>query len=276
MGGNLTQRVLGGVTMPVPGVSSDFRNGELDISGIPEGQYTLALRGGGNWSSDRQKQISVSSDAQIDAADAAAWPTITGIVRLDTGEPLPQFTAIRFSNHDQMGIGVGVNAKGRFEITGDENGLSPGVYEITAAGPANLLVEHVSATGARVFGREIDISGSNQVRVTVTLSQEHGRVDGTALRHGKPFPGAMIVLVPSDMEHNSSLVRRDQSDSDGTFSLADALPGKYTVVAIENGWGLQWLKPEVMQPFLRNGQPVEVSAGARLKINVDVQQLLGH
>jgi hypothetical protein len=72
------------------------------------------------------------------------------------------------------------------------------------------------------------------------------------------------------------LVRRDQSDSDGTFSLPNALPGKYTVVAIENGWGLPWLKREVMQPFLRDGQPVEVTAGGRLKISVEVQQPPAH
>ena len=276
MGLNLTQRVLGGGRTPVPGQSSDFRNGELEISGIPEGQYTLWLRSGGNGTGDREKPISASSDAHIDAADASASPAISGIVRLDTGEPLPEFTALRFSNHDRAGTGVGVDAKGRFEISGDENGLLAGVYEITVAGPANLLVKNISATGARVFGRELVLSGGNHVRVMVTVSEGQGRVDGTALRHGKPVAGAMIVLVPADMAHNSSLVRRDQSDSDGTFSLFNALPGKYTVVAIENGWGLQWLKPEVMQPFLRDGQPVEITAGGRLKITVDVQQPPAH
>lgn len=273
---NLTQRVLGGGRMPVPGQSSDFRNGEVEISGIPEGQYMLWLRSGGNGSGDREKPISASSDAHIDAADASASPAISGIVRLDTGEPLPQFTALRFSHHDQEGIGVGVDPKGKFEINGDENGLPAGVYQITVAGPANLLVKNVSATGARVLGRELAISGSNHVSVVVTVSEGQGRVDGTALRHGKPVAGAMIVLVPADMKHNSSLVRRDQSDSDGTFSLFNALPGKYTVVAIENGWNLPWLKPEVMQPFLRDGQVVEVTAGARLKISVDVQQPPAH
>lgn len=276
IGVNLTERVLGGARMPVPGESSDLRNGELEISGIPAGQYTLSLHSGGNAARDHEKQISASNQAQIDAADASAAPAIRGIVRLDTGEPLPQFTALRFSNHDQAGTGVGVDAKGRFEFYGDENGLPAGSYEITIAGPGNLLVKNVSASGARVFGREVDISGTNRVSLVVTVSEAHGRVDGTALRQGKPMAGAMIVLVPPDLAHNSSLVRRDQSDSDGTFSLSNALPGKYTVVAIEKGWGLQWLKPEVMQPFLRDGQPVEVTAGGRLTISVDVQQPPAH
>jgi hypothetical protein len=76
------------------------------------------------------------------------------------------------------------------------------------------------------------------------------------------------------MEHSSSLVRRDQSDSDGTFSLFNVLPGKYTVVAIENGWSLLWLKHDVMEPYLKHGQPVEVTAGGRSKISVDVRETI--
>jgi hypothetical protein len=36
------------------------------------------------------------------------------------------------------------------------------------------------------------------------------------------------------------LFRRDQSDLDGTFSLHGVIPGTYTVVAIDNGWDLDW------------------------------------
>jgi hypothetical protein len=272
-GTNVMQKVLGGATMPVPGQTSDFRDGELEVSGIPAGQYTFVMHGGGAGSMDREKPIAVSSDAQIDLADASASPTISGIVRLDTGEPLPQFTAIRLSNHQGAAIGTGIDAKGKFEIEGGQNDLLPGLYEITVASAANLLVKGISASGAKVSGREIEI-GSNPVRMVITVSEAHGRVDGTALRDGKPVAGAMIVLVPPDMEHSSSLVRRDQSDSDGTFSLFNVLPGKYTVVAIENGWSLLWLKHDVMEPYLKHGQPVEVTAGGRSKISVDVRETI--
>jgi len=48
---------------------------------------------------------------------------------------------------------------------------------------------------------------------------------------------------PQDPSLNRGLFRRDQSDSDGSFSLRDAAPGKYTVVAIEDGWELEWAAP---------------------------------
>ena len=34
----------------------------------------------------------------------------------------------------------------------------------------------------------------------------------------------------------AGLIRRDQSDSDGSFALRDVVPGQYTVVAIQDGW----------------------------------------
>jgi hypothetical protein len=103
------------------------------------------------------------------------------------------------------------------------------------------------------------------------VSQGTARIDGTALRDNKPFAGAMIVLVPQDIEHSSLLVRRDQSDSDGTFSLYDVLPGSYTVVAIQNGWDLQWLNPEVLRPYLKTGTAVTVAPRGRCDIKVSVQ-----
>ena len=53
-------------------------------------------------------------------------------------------------------------------------------------------------------------------------------------------------------------MRRDQSDSDGSFGLRDAAPGQYTVVAIEDGWDLDWTRPEVIGRYLPGGIAVTV------------------
>jgi hypothetical protein len=39
-------------------------------------------------------------------------------------------------------------------------------------------------------------------------------------------------------------------------------PGAYTVVAIEDGWELDWAKPEVIGRFLKGGVPVTVPMNA--------------
>jgi hypothetical protein len=81
----------------------------------------------------------------------------------------------------------------------------------------------------------------------------------------------MMVLVPQDPANNLELFRRDQSDSDGTFTLRDALPGKYTVLALEDAWDMQWSDPEVLKSFLAGGVAVEIRAQDKLKIKVNVQ-----
>ena len=74
-----------------------------------------------------------------------------------------------------------------------------------------------------------------------------------ALRDGKPLPGAMIVLVPEKPESNLPLFRRDQSDSDGMFTLRDVLPGRCKIVGIDNGRDLEWANPTLLKPRLAHG-----------------------
>jgi hypothetical protein len=84
-------------------------------------------------------------------------------------------------------------------------------------------------------------------------------VQGFARLNGKPASGAMIVLVPHSPGAYLSLARRDQSDTDGSFSLRDVAPGQYTVIAIEDGWKLDWHNREAIAPYLNGGLPLTVN-----------------
>jgi hypothetical protein len=85
----------------------------------------------------------------------------------------------------------------------------------------------------------------------------------------------MVLLVPKDFAVFPALARRDQSDSDGSFALRDVAPGQYTVVAIENGWDLDWERPEVISRYLPGGVAVSVTESSgklvRLSQAVPVQ-----
>jgi hypothetical protein len=81
----------------------------------------------------------------------------------------------------------------------------------------------------------------------------------------------MIVLVPEDPENNASLFRRDQSDSDGTFTLRSVLPGKYTLLAIQDGWNLEWQNPSVLRAYLKGGTVIDVSRDRKSDVKVKVQ-----
>ena len=74
--------------------------------------------------------------------------------------------------------------------------------------------------------------------------------------------GAMVVLAPKEPQMHPDLFRRDQSDLDGTFSLQGVVPGSYTVLAIDDGWNLDWSEPAVIAAHLKRGRTIEVTGRA--------------
>jgi len=103
------------------------------------------------------------------------------------------------------------------------------------------------------------------------VSKGTGRITGLALKNNKPCSGAMIVLAPLDLRSNPALFRRDQSDSDGTFSLNAVVPGRYTLMAIEDGWDLEWANPDGLKKYLPGGESVEIVPNQKSEIKVNVQ-----
>ena len=70
--------------------------------------------------------------------------------------------------------------------------------------------------------------------------------------------GVMVILVPKDPESHQEMFRRDQSDLDGSFALLGVIPGVYTIVAVENAWGFEWLQPSVLSRYVQHGQNVTI------------------
>jgi hypothetical protein len=68
----------------------------------------------------------------------------------------------------------------------------------------------------------------------------------------------MVALIPKDPQSHLDMFRRDQSDSDGSFVLPAVIPGNYTLIAIEDAWGFQWLQPDVLNRCLQHGQNLTI------------------
>jgi hypothetical protein len=83
-------------------------------------------------------------------------------------------------------------------------------------------------------------------------------VEGAVQKKGKPVAGVMVALIPRDPEHHLEMFRRDQSDFDGTFSMGSVVPGTYTLVAVEDAWSFEWMKPGVLARYISHGQTVTI------------------
>lgn len=162
-----------------------------------------------------------------------------------------------------------ISDHGKFSFSGST--LPAGSYEVEFSGQSGLRVTSLEATGAVVSGRTVNIPSAQPISLVVHAGEANCTLSGFALKNGRPVPGAMVLLVPQDSGHDMSLYHRDQSDSDGSFSMSPLFPGRYTLLAIENGWDLEWADPAVLFRYLPSGQAVTLAPGASLTLNAKVQ-----
>ena len=249
---------------------SEVGRGDLhEITGLAPGHYVVHIRRGQmSDQSDLVREVDLTADADLDVDSPVSRASVSGTIKpaegLGQGRP-PQ---VLFRNIRSGEVRAAtVSASGEFQEQ-----LAPGTYDVAAVSNApGLVIQRLTASGAKVAGRRL-VVGTEAVQLTVTMSRGLGRVEGTVSREGKPVAGAMVLLAPQvDPENNVPLFRRDQSDSDGTFTLADVLPGSYTVIAIENGWDLEWSKMAVLKKYLAGGKAVEVEENGKHTVEVTLQ-----
>ncbi len=252
------------ITLPASWIQT--APGTSEITGLAPGKYELDLTiADGKDRLQSRQTLDLVSNTEIDASDAAPLVHVSGKLRLEGDNPGNPIVVLLRDRKTRRTLNTLLRPTGDFEFP---QGIAPGKYDVAVSG-ADIYLKSVSTTGARVTGREVVI-GNEPVTLLLVVSRGVGTVTGTAYQDGKPRPGAMIILVPENPSIEAVLFRRDQSDSDGTFTLASAAPGKYVVVALAD-WDIQWQDPQVLRRYLPAGQPITVQPGGKYDVKVDVR-----
>ena len=101
-------------------------------------------------------------------------------------------------------------------------------------------------------GREIEL------KISAGLA---GRVRGRVVKNGAAAEGIFVALVPEGFEDANNLMRVGERDSDGAFAMEKVVPGKYFLIAVEDGWDGDWRSAEWLGRFVGGGKKMEVGAG---------------
>lgn len=239
----------------------------LEIVGLSPGHKVLTIQ---NKGLTRKQEVDVAGTTDVNLSDSTRSGSVTGTVSFQgaSGVP-PDFSLVLNDRRSGSNAHADVAKDGSFSV---DTPLPPGNYEVILLNSPGYAVERITAVGARVLGQTVLVKNSGPIRLSIALSRQFGEAQGFAYLGDKGYAGAMIVLVPSDSGHNVALFRRDQSDSDGSFRLPAILPGKYTVVAIRDGWDLDLSNPAVISAYLPGGQPLEVAANGKYDLKVNVQE----
>jgi hypothetical protein len=150
--------------------------------------------------------------------------------------------------------------------------VPPGRYEVVLQGRPNVYLTGISAKGAEASGRIVTVPSGNSA-LTLHVAEGRSTVTGIVSLKGKPLVGAMVLLVPTTVGDPASItiLRRDQSNTDGSFDLPEVIPGQYILIAIDNGWEINWSDASTLGRYLTQGVPLDLTAGGNVKQNITAQ-----
>lgn len=247
------QQVVFGSTIPAEsgGAINRFR-GAQEMDGLAPGRYEVVTG-----DPPHEMEINATESGQIEGDSAAGTVSVTGTLHMPRGATPPDEAHVFLHPEDNAQSHANLTAmvrRGQFHF----DAVAPGTWSVMVEGDGAMLP--VMALGPGATGNLFTVR-DRAVNLSISIAQGTARIEGFVRKDGKGFGGAMVVLVPKQAGNLEALARRDQSDSDGSFLLSDVIPGDYTIVAIEDGWELDWLQPGALARYLPRGQSVTVNEG---------------
>lgn len=282
------ERISGSAPTFVPPSIIFNEAGQTELGGLTPGLYRVRFPGNASSSEPLFLRVTATSPREVDLSAALpavhisftfeglapvqrAQVSLTDVVtgaRFDFTPPPPE--APGASSEAQPG-GPRRRFNSRF---GDGRTLDvpAGRYRVSVFGSEALFLSGIDATGASVHGNLVDLRESSTT-LALHVQTDPATVRGICRLHGQPVAGAMVLLIPASLGQTGSIpvIRRDQSDSDGSFSLPRVNPGQYILVAIQNGWSINWRDPATLQRYLLNGVPISPTRGTTVKQTIQVQ-----
>jgi len=249
-----------------------MKTGTVEFSGVAPGRYEL-LQG----FPPRLAELDATDSGQVDASAGVPVFSVSGSLRNGRSSSSPQGAGlpedITVSLKPLLGtVGrapvQGTVMRGAFSFPS----VPAGNWEMGVEnGGVQLAILSISAGGQTQAGNRVIVK-DKPLSLVVTLGLGGTRIEGFVRKSGKGVAGAMVVLVPKDPVLLRALARRDQSDSDGSFSLREVAPGHYSVVAIEDGWLLDWARPGGLAGYLARGIEVTVTdkSGKQVELSAAV------
>ncbi len=250
----LRQTIFGTqVSAESAGLFDALQTGTTEFNGIAPGHYELV-----QGDPPRIAELDATVSQQVDPGAGVPTFNIAGTLRADNGSTLPDELNLTLSlldgSHGQNQF-VTAARRGRFVF----EAVPSGSWSLAAESGGKMLPVVSIAQGGAVHAGSLLTLRDRPLSLVVAVREGSTRIEGFAREDGKGFAGAMVLLAPKDKAVWQPFVRRDQSDSDGSFALRDVAPGEYTVVAIEDGWALDWSRPEAMSRYLAGGTVVTVN-----------------
>lgn len=258
-------------SLPVYALSTQVTRGYLELGGIPAGSYTMKVTSWGN-SSAVTEDVDVSGNLELNQSQGGSSVHFAVFLKAGAAEKLPSRGNLYLRNK-KTGEARTIPLSDMRNLESQQK-IAPGSYDLALKeAPDDMFISSISAIGANVTGRTLTINENQSVKLRIELAQGKGEVNGVALRAGKAYGGTTLILVPDDASNNLPLLRVDQSNTDGSFAFSSVVPGKYMLLAVQDGWQLEWDRPDVLKAIEGHGQVLEVAPRGKYDLRIRVEQI---
>jgi len=166
--------------------------------------------------------VELSNSLEITGAASVTLSPLSGVVSLD-GQPAPAQGEVVLRNQNSANH-LAHRSLRTVNFNFQPGEVQAGTYQVSVIDVPNAGMTQMAASGAGVSGQILVMGDETSVRLAISMSRGVGTVGRCALLNGKPLGSLMVVLVPEDPENHSSRFRRDQSATDGTFTLPTIVP----------------------------------------------------
>jgi carboxypeptidase family protein len=256
--------------------------GTIDIGGLAPGRYEVRMQGPGQTIKPALVDVTEGVAQTLDMSTASSMADVSihfagisdedaGSVRVNFIDPESGRNAARDNGSGYFLSGALLRRRGE-KAAGRTVEVPPGRYEIVLAGKPNLYLTGITAQSAQPTGRFVTVASGDS---TLTLHIADGRstLTGVAMLASKPSVGAMVLLVPATLGEpgNLNIIRRDQTNTDGSFDLDHVLPGQYILLAIDHGWQVNWKDPSTLRSYMMHGVPVDLTSTRNMKETIEAQ-----
>jgi hypothetical protein len=231
--------------------------GVYEMVGVAPGNYTVQTHNGQTGQAATARDVDLLRDKQeIDASHSEQLGSLKLTLKMPGEEPVTKLAGVGLQDSRRRMVAFQqVNPTGQLSF---EN-LEPAKYSIFINSPERrYAVMRITAPAGEYSGHEVNITSGMTAEVTASLGVGMVSIEGVIHKKEKAIAGIMVALVPKDPEAHVELFRRDQSDFDGTFLLQSVIPGSYTIIAVEDAWGFEWLKPGVLAQYVKHGQELTI------------------
>jgi hypothetical protein len=173
-------------------------------------------------------------------------------------QQLSEFGALRFDP-----TSVNVMPDGSLDV----GGFAPGDYAL-----ANVRSRDEANRQEFTIAKD---AGRTTVALSAATPPQEPRkeaaatLSGTVVLAQTPCQGALLLLVP--IAGASPSIRRQQSNTDGSFSFEKVPLGKYILTAVDRGWAIDWKDPRKVAPYLAHGMPIDLNGSIALRTALQAQ-----